>query len=179
MKKTGVSYAGYYNRKYERTGHLFQDRYKSENVTNERYLLTVYRYILNNPEKAGICRAKDYPWSSYSEYGTLKGLTDTSLLAELVGGKTEFAEFMGREEETECMEDVAPKHDDKWAMGIIKNTVNAQSGTIISQMPRQQRDEVLAILKGKGISVRQLERLTGINRGIIQKAGGVNENRPR
>ncbi|MBQ5759363.1 MAG: transposase, partial [Schwartzia sp.] len=52
MKQMGVSYALYYNRKYERVGHLFQDRYKSEVVDREEYLLTAYRYILNNPVKA-------------------------------------------------------------------------------------------------------------------------------
>ena len=45
MKKLGVSYSGYYNRKYDRSGHLFQDRYRSEPVNDERYLLTVFRYM--------------------------------------------------------------------------------------------------------------------------------------
>ena len=40
MKKIGVSYSGYYNRKYERTGHLFQDRFRSELIEDEAYLLT-------------------------------------------------------------------------------------------------------------------------------------------
>lgn len=39
MKKTGVSYAQYYNKKYERTGHLFQDTYKSETIAGDAYLL--------------------------------------------------------------------------------------------------------------------------------------------
>ena len=46
MKKMGVSYAQYYNRKYDRIGHLFQDRYKSERIEDDAYLLTVFRYIL-------------------------------------------------------------------------------------------------------------------------------------
>ena len=66
MKKMGVSYAQYYNRKYDRTGHLFQDRYQSEVVTDDAYLLSAYRYILNNPRKAGICRAEDYPCGSWN-----------------------------------------------------------------------------------------------------------------
>ena len=46
MKKLGVNYAGWFNWKYERTGHLFQDRYKSEPVEDDGYLLTVFRYNL-------------------------------------------------------------------------------------------------------------------------------------
>ena len=56
MKRINTSYATYYNKKYERVGHVFQDRYKSEAIIgSERYLLTAIRYIHNNPVKAGIC----------------------------------------------------------------------------------------------------------------------------
>jgi hypothetical protein len=61
-----VSYSQYFNRKYKRQGHLFQDRYLSEPIDDERYLLTVFRYILNNPQKVGISAA-DYEWSSYNK----------------------------------------------------------------------------------------------------------------
>jgi putative transposase len=54
MKRIGVSYALYYNYKYLTTGHLFQDRFKSENVESTDYLLTVTRYIHQNPVKANI-----------------------------------------------------------------------------------------------------------------------------
>ena len=55
MKRIGVSYATFYNWKYATTGHLFQDRFKSENVETEEYFLTVVRYIPQNPVKVGIC----------------------------------------------------------------------------------------------------------------------------
>ena len=41
MKKIGVSYSGYFNKKYDRVGHLFQDRYRSEPVEDEKYLLDI------------------------------------------------------------------------------------------------------------------------------------------
>ena len=52
MKKIGIRYAYYYNQKYQRTGHLFQDRYKSEPIETESYLLTVFRYILKESGKS-------------------------------------------------------------------------------------------------------------------------------
>jgi len=55
MKQIAVSYSYYFNAKYDRVGHLFQDRYMSEPVEDERYLLAAVRYIHNNPPKAGIC----------------------------------------------------------------------------------------------------------------------------
>lgn len=64
MQKLEISYAGYYNRKYDRSGHLFQGRYCSQAVADERHLISAFRYILQNPEKAGICPAAAYRWSS-------------------------------------------------------------------------------------------------------------------
>ena len=59
MKRIGVSYARYYNRKYRTTGHLFQDRFRSENVEERAYFLTVVRYIHQNPVKAGMVLRPD------------------------------------------------------------------------------------------------------------------------
>ena len=180
MKKLCISYARYYNHKYSRTGHLFQDRYKSENVQDDAYFLTVYRYILKNPEKAGIARAETYPWSSFAEYGKSGCLTDTSLPVALIGGAENFALFFSAEDKSDCMEDAPIVHDDAWARRIIRETLDGQSGTVLQKLPKQQRNELLFLLKQKGLSIRQLERLTGISRGVVQKAGkGVNENRPR
>lgn len=170
MKRLGISYAAYYNNKYARTGHLFQDRYKSEPITDEKYLLTVFRYILNNPVKAGIADADKYEWSSYQEFVSRKGLTEPGILGKMVGSPSKFKKFMGEEEGQECMEYSEIKHNDEWAKKVIKDTLNIKSGTEIQSMTKNDRNEALAQLKEKGISIRQLERLTGINRGVIQKA---------
>ena len=69
MKSTNVSYAHYFNKTYQRVGHLFQDRFLSEVVVNDRYLLAVSAYIHNNPVRAGIVKKpEDFPWSSMREY---------------------------------------------------------------------------------------------------------------
>lgn len=66
MKRINTSYASYYNKKYGRVGHVFQDRYKSEVIEQESYLLEVIRYVHNNPVKARLVDdPKDYPWSSF------------------------------------------------------------------------------------------------------------------
>src|SRR5690606_6920396 len=68
MKRITTSYAFYFNAKYERIGHVFQDRFRSEIIKNDSYLLSVIRYVHNNPEKANISYKEDYTWSSYREY---------------------------------------------------------------------------------------------------------------
>ena len=69
MKRIGVSYVYWYNYKYDRSGHLFQGRYKSEVVEDDSYLLVVFRYIHQNHLKAKMVKdIEDYQWSSYHEY---------------------------------------------------------------------------------------------------------------
>jgi putative transposase len=69
MKRIGVSFVWYYNWKYRTTGHLFQDRFKSECIETNKYLLTVTRYIHQNPVKAGIVdRPDQWRWSSCLGY---------------------------------------------------------------------------------------------------------------
>lgn len=69
MLKLCTSYSKYFNAKYEKVGHLFQDQYKSINVDNDSYLLWVSAYIHQNPFAAGIVSdLKVYPWSSYPGY---------------------------------------------------------------------------------------------------------------
>lgn len=69
MKAIGVRYVAYYNRRYQRTGPLFQGRYKSQPVTTKGYFLRVLRYIHRNPVAAGMVQdMQDYPWSSYIDY---------------------------------------------------------------------------------------------------------------
>jgi len=69
FKRIGARYVYYYNWKYKRSGHLFQGRFKSEPIDDDSYLLTVLRYIHNNPVKAGLSKsAEKYRWSSYNEY---------------------------------------------------------------------------------------------------------------
>ena len=170
MKKLGVCYAQHFNRKYERVGHLFQDRYQSEAIEDENYFLTVYRYILNNPEKAGICRAENYEWSSYGQYDDSASFVDTKLLRDLIGDACDFETFMRVEDDAECMEYEPRKHDDNWASAIIRTQLKLNSGTELQSFDREERNAALRALKAAGITVRQIERLTGINRGVIQRA---------
>lgn len=169
MKKLGVSYSSHFNVKYERVGHLFQDRYKSQNINDERAYLSVLRYILRNPEKAGICRTEEYRWSSYSSYGDINSFLDQTLTWELLGSKESFAGFVGEENRDICME-YENRINDATAAELIENILGVKSGTALQQFERKERDRALRLLKKGGLSIRKIERLTGINRGVIQKA---------
>jgi putative transposase len=66
MKALGQRYSQYVNRRYRRTGSLWEGRYKSSLVDHARYLLVCHRYIELNPVRAQmVSHPSDYPWSSY------------------------------------------------------------------------------------------------------------------
>ena len=167
MKKIEISYAWYYNHRYERVGNLFQGRYLCEAVDTEVYLMNVFRYILKNPEKAGIEAASGYRWSSYSLYGRIGAFVNTRLLESLIGDWNSYERFIRETDDNEYMEYDGNRHDDEWAKSIIREKFHIKSGTEIQKMDKAERDNAIRILKRKGLSVRQIERLTGINRGTI------------
>src|SRR5690606_6467080 len=69
MRRIGQAYAQNFNLQHNRTGTLWQGRYKSSLVQSERYLLNVMRYIELNPVRAGlVSRAENYRWSSVHKY---------------------------------------------------------------------------------------------------------------
>ena len=169
MHLLNMSYSGYFNRKYKRTGHLFSGRFKSVPIESEDYLLTAFRYVLNNPRKAGICSAQEYQWSSYSRYGNPNSFVDTAVFRELIGEWKDYERFIAAKyEEHPELENII--RDDEWALSVIRDVLGVQSGTELQKYDWISRNRALRILKENGLSLRQIERLTGINRSTVQRA---------
>ncbi|QAT41025.1 transposase [Clostridium sp. JN-9] len=74
IKRVHSRYAWNFNKKYKYIGHLFQDRYRSELIENDKYLLESSRYVHLNPIRANMVEMpEEYSWSSYSMIiGTVK-----------------------------------------------------------------------------------------------------------
>ena len=170
MKRLEGSYAFYFNSKYERIGTLFQDRFKSEPVEDDAYYLTVLRYIIRNPEKAGICRHCDYPWNNYREFFEGKDWTDTAFTLGLFDSTDDLKAFLEADTNEKCLEVSAGVLRDSEAKEIIRRTLNADSGTVLQSYGQKERNAALRQLRSAGLSIRQIERLTGLSRGVIQKA---------
>ena len=70
MRRLLTSYALYFNRRHSRSGHLFQNRYKSILCEEDAYLLELVRYIHLNPLRVGLaadlCALDNYPWSGHA-----------------------------------------------------------------------------------------------------------------
>ena len=171
MKKLGVSYSYYFNRNYERTGHLFQDRYKSDAIKDNSHLLGVFKYILRNPEKAGICSAEDYAWSSYRLYGKAGSFVNTEVFRDILGSYENYARFIAEELDDSIVitEGEPVRVSDKAVESVLLKTLGTVNGTVLQSFDKAKRDGAIKALREAGLSIRQIERFTGISRGIIQR----------
>ncbi|WP_416358821.1 transposase [Desulforamulus putei] len=178
MKRIGASYVYWYNRKYERCGHLFQDRYMSEPVEDDSYLLTVLRYIHQNPLKAKIVNhIKEYKWSSYGEYLGKEKIIEPALIFNILSedlsrAKGIFVQFMNQSDDSPFLDiNETKKISDKEAKEIIERYGNLKAAGELRKLEKDKRDEVLRKLKQiQGISTRQIARITGISQSVITRA---------
>ena len=77
LQSVGRQYVQYFNHSYQRTGTLWEGRYRATVIEAERYLVTCMRYIEMNPVRAGmVAHPRDYRWSSYRAHaeGVVDGL---------------------------------------------------------------------------------------------------------
>lgn len=93
MQWVGRHYVPYFNVRYQRTGTLWQGRYKATVIDSEQYFLLCSRYIELNPVRTGIVAdPADYPWSSFAHHVGFKSdplITDHPLYWAL--GNTPFS----------------------------------------------------------------------------------------
>jgi putative transposase len=67
MRDLNRTYTFYFNKKYNKVGHLWQSRFKSKIICKDKYLIDCLNYIEFNPLRAKLVKnPTEYPWSSYS-----------------------------------------------------------------------------------------------------------------
>ena len=182
MKRIGVSYAWFYNWKYKTTGHLFQDRYKSEKIESDEYLLAVIRYIHQNPVKAGMAgKPVNWKWSSCQGYYGNEYypflLLDSNLILGIFSEdkKTrikKFIEYNEMKNEDQYLDDY-PKNrlTDEEARQEINTVIVGYEIANIKSLPKTQKDEMVGrIKKIEGLTQRQASRILGISLSLINRA---------
>jgi REP element-mobilizing transposase RayT len=175
FKRLGTSYAQWFNRKYERSGHLFQNRFRSYPVEDDAYFLTVLLYLYHNPLKARISlSAVDYKWSSRRFLGKLDGLIDEKALLEIVSLQT----IVESEARSVC-QDVLDEprigrraaYSDKTVSEKLSSICNVNNSTEFQNLPREEQVRAVAVLRTERVPIRQIARLTGLSRGVIEYWG--------
>lgn len=172
LKRIAGRYVYYYNVKYRRVGHLFQDRFKSEPVENNEYFLTVLRYIHQNPVKAKLCpKIDDYPYSSYVEYFRDSSIVDIGFVLSMLS-LDEFVRFNNEANSDQCLEIVnRPRRGvtDEQAKPIIEKTSRCKTITEFQALDEKKKERSIKKIYEKGVSIRQISRLTGTSKGIVEK----------
>lgn len=94
----GTCYAQSFNRRHERSGHLYQGRFRSQVVADDAYLLELARYLPLNPVKAGLCDSPaDWKWSSYAATAGLVSappFLDTRTLFSFLGSSDAYVNWV-------------------------------------------------------------------------------------
>ena len=188
MKRINITYVAYFNKKYQLNGHLFQDRFKSEIVEIDAYLLALVRYVHNNPIKAGLVTfPKDYQWSSYLSYATTnqKKVVNTEDILEifskdLLQARSQFIEFSQLKEERYNFLDY--KENNKYQKELNTDLKvkyfrdkffkrNKLTLDLLSDRRNKAlRDKLIQELKDKSVySNREIAEFLNIRRGMVQQ----------
>lgn len=161
-------YASWFNQKYEREGYLFQNRFKSEVIEDEGYLLRCCRYVLQNPLKAGLCsKVSEYRWSSYSAYFNPAGsFVCTEFLPLFFARREDFQSYIG-EEDTATFMDIGYQLKDGEVRKLWEDMMEGKS---VESLTKPELKQILRkLLQNPGIAKRQLARITGIDVNIIRR----------
>lgn len=174
MHRISTGYVFWYNKKYECNGHLFQNRFRSEPVEHVPSFMRVLRYIHRNPVKAGLAKdVNEYPWSSFHEFSGLSTLIDSAFSLQLFSSdKNEalrlFTDYMQTANKDEFLEDKTEiKMSDQEVLSYLEKS-GFPNKNRIQQMEKKERDALISQMKHlKGVSIRQLARVTGISKSVI------------
>ncbi|MDF2548759.1 MAG: transposase IS200-family protein [Anaerosolibacter sp.] len=177
VKRISSSYVYWYNQKYDRLGHLFQERFKSEAVETDEHFLMVLRYIHQNPVKAGITKDMGkYLWSSYREYVEMPIHTDINFALDIfsedrIKGIQLFQAFMSEKNNDQCLEyKERIKISDKEIIDYFEQ-LGVANISELQKLEKERRNEIIReIKKVEGVTIRQISRVTGIPKSIVDRA---------
>ena len=174
FRHVSTTYSSWFNAKYNRTGYLQEGRYFSEPVETEKYLLTVLRYIHQNPIKAGLetVPGETYPWNSFCDYiSGINDIVNIEYILQLLGGLESFRSLHQIIVEEECLDinTLRKRLPDDVARDIIRTECNCETVSDFQKLTLLERNGNIILLRKKGLSIRQINRLTGTPKGVIEK----------
>jgi hypothetical protein len=177
IKSINTKYAMNFNGQRGRIGHVFQDRYRSEAIIDDKYLLQVIRYIHNNPVKAKMVKSLgEYKWSSYNEYVKenliIKKWQKEFILGYFSNSTEQFAEFHKQKDSQEYLEvkeDIVKERVEK-AQEIIseyfskKGLVKAKQ---VMKNPVYLEEIIQNLLNESKLTHRQIANLLEVSNNIV------------
>ncbi len=178
FQSLGARFVRWYNRKYCRSGHLFQDRFYSSTIESERTFLATLSYIHNNPVKANMCRyASDYRWSSINAfYGENNALVNVSFVYNIAGSKNSLLQFFSKH--YDLSQNPLFKNDhrkvnhfftDEKALDVFYSITHLSSISEVSGLKKVKRNEYVRTLREKGLTIKQVARIMDISPTTVKR----------
>ena len=178
IKSINIKYAMRFNKEKERIGHVFQDRYKSEIISNDNNLIFVIRYIHNNPVKAKMVSCpSEFKWSSYNEFiredkTNIINNEQKDLVLRLSNGIHKFIDFHKLDDGNEYLEikEDRDRYRIEKAQEIIATHLNANGMDDMKELgnePKLLEEIVKDILDNTKLSHRKISNLLGINNNTV------------
>jgi len=179
MKRINIKYAVKFNKEANRIGHVFQDRYKSEAISNDTYLLQVIRYVHNNPVKAKIVKSPEkYPWSSCREFFGYKpkavNQKQIDFIMEFFLNKIDLLKSFHQQEDNreylECKDEIEQKRIEA-AHHIINNYYITENITEKKEILKNPHFEELIkkLLTNTKLSHRKIADILCVNNNAVHK----------
>lgn len=173
MKRVGVRYAGWFNHKYGRVGHLFQDRFRSKPVDTDAYLLTLVRYIWQNPVKARLVEDPTvYRWNSCWSGGSPAGLVDADELDALTPpmARAELADpVVDLDIERTARTGRPPRHSHDEVRELIRHCCGAQSPLDFGRLDEATQRRAIRELRTRSVSYESIATATGLSPSTVRR----------
>ncbi len=178
FQSLGTRFVRWYNTKYSRSGHLFQDRYYSIPVIKEQQYLATLTYIHNNPVKSALCRyPSEYRWSSFNAfYGQKNPLVDTSFSYNVAGSKDLLLQYFSSASAPFDDAQVIPALEksrqfmpDNDALDVFKEVTELSSTSDVVRLPKRLRNRYISILHAKGLTQKQIARLMDVSISTVKR----------
>lgn len=170
MHALASAYASRFNRIHGRSGALFGGRFHSVPIWSDAQLLRAVRYVHDNPYRAGMPLHDLYVWSSDREYrNPTDAMCDVRPVFDLLGGPEQYSGFC-RDPNYEgyVYRDRAHLDDDD-ALLVARQLLGIRAIESLKSEDRPTRNQGLQRLRDAGLLVKQIERITGVGRGIIYR----------
>ena len=178
MHSLGIRYSMYFNKKYRRTGHLFEGRFFSKRIENLNYLLSVCKYVHRNPEKADIQKTEMYKWSSYRDYiNQNKDIVKYNIILYYYNNNLEnFRKFTLENDDKDLLWNFADFElkknlDEEEVNDLIKKKYDLDNASDISLMGKNEKEKIMKELKKiEGTNLSQLSRVIKVSKYYLKKS---------
>ncbi len=174
LKRINVRFAVRYHQNHHTSGHVFQDRFKSEPIETDEYLVNVVRYVHSNPVKAQmVSEVSSYKWSSYEWYLKKELNRSMNLVVEVIG-KNQFKSFHQQEDYSEYLEikedrDILREERFNKIMARHCNENGIVNGNEIIGNNEYYGPLVIDLVKNSGYSRRKIAGILEVSYSSIQK----------